>query len=275
VKIRIQRTRLAQAPSSSARSPPSACAAASSPNPQLGGEYEQEASPPPPFIPVCLKPPARTPHRARPPRRSRTSALPLLPRRHARRDSPAAARPPRPNNFQLPRHRRASVPTAADLSLTCRSRSPRSPAQTEPHQHPPPPPRRPARCDSPTAARLPRPKRAATLTNFNYLRQLTAVLTAADLSPADRNCPPRPPARPGDPAATPPRRPLPQRRARHTPTTNPCQTRSSLPPKTLAPERRKPPSDTPPLEPYNIRENAPATSGGTSSRDGLLRRNNM
>ena len=140
VKIRIQRTRLAQAPSSSARSPPSVCAATSSSSPQLGGKYEREAPPPPPFIPVCLKPPARTPHRARPPRRSRTSALPLLPRRHARRDSPAAARPPRPNNFQLPRHRRASVPTAADLSLACRSRSPRSPARTEPHQHPPPSP---------------------------------------------------------------------------------------------------------------------------------------
>jgi hypothetical protein len=137
-------------------------------------------------------------------------------------------------------------------------------------------PHRHARRDSPTAARLPRPKRTATLTNFNFLRPPDCRADCRrpfagrpQLLPA----PARPPGRPR--RHPPPRRPLPQRRARHTPTTNPCQTRSSLPPTTLAPERRKPPSDTPPLEPYNIRENAPATSGGTSSRDGLLLRNNM
>ena len=79
-------------------------------------------------------------------------------------------------------------------------------------------PHRHARRDSPTAARLPRPKRAATLTNFNCLRPPDCRADCRrpfagrpQLLPA----PARPPGRPR--RHPPPRRPLPQRRARHTP----------------------------------------------------------
>jgi hypothetical protein len=73
-------------------------------------------------VPPCQLPPtfrwpaAAAPH-ARLPGRSRTSTLPLPPRRPARCDSPTAARPPRPkraatDNFQLP--------LTADCRADCR-----------------------------------------------------------------------------------------------------------------------------------------------------------
>ena len=269
MKIRIQRTRLAQALSPSARSPPSVCAATSSSNPPLGGKYERATS----LFSRCVYSRPLAPRTA--PARPDGAALapsPLLPHRHARRDSPAAAQPPRPDNSQLRLRTNYRRPFAG---LPQPLPAPACPDGAAPAPSPFPPRRR-ARRDSPTAARLPRPESAATLTNFNCLRPPDC---RADCRrpfagrPQPLPAPARPPGRPR--RHPPPRRPLPQRRARHTPTTNPCQTRSSLPPKTLAPERRKPPSDPPPLEPYNIRENAPATSGGTSSRDGLLLRNNM
>jgi hypothetical protein len=121
------------------------------------------------------------------------------------------------------------------------------------------PPRRPARCDSPTAARLPRPKRAAT---DNFQLPLTADCRADCRRPfAGRPQPLPSPARPpGRPRRHPPTTPASS--AARAPYPHGQSVPDPAPPPThnIATERRKPPSDPPPSSAPGSRGAAPRTT---------------